>query len=226
MRLSEEELNKFLEDNEDFMFEIQKTNGKTNMDDYFHKFLQEKKKLSDEKNLESVNLPFQTAMPGSQFPLNNQATYAANLKFPSAMNPMMQPLNMNVMSNPNLKLNFPFNQNLIANANMGMNNPNLQNVNKLLLQQRMLQNNMPVNKVNFNNLINNTNFANQANLRGLKNIAGNFPILPIQNILNSNLINANQQIPNYNKMQNFQNLQNNMNINNLNSGINIAYMYS
>lgn len=227
MRLNEEDINKFLEDNEDFMFDIQKTNGKTNMDDYFHKYLQEKKKLTEEKNVDNINLPFQTALPSGQFPINNQANFAANLtnlKFAPAMNPMMQQMNMNLMNNPNLKLNFPFNQNLIANTNMAMNNnPNLQNINKLLLQQqaqqRMQQNNLPIKNINFNNLINNPNFANQANLQGLKNLANNFPNLPIKNVLNNNMINANAQIPNFNNMQNFQNLKNNMIMNNINTGI-------
>lgn len=207
------------------MFEIQKTNGKTNMDDYFYKYLLEKKNKSDDKNADNLNLPFQTAIPGSQFPINNQASFPANLqnlKFPPTINPVMQPGNMNAMNNPNLKLNFPFNQSLIQNANMAMNNPNVQNINKILLQQqaqqRMPQNNMLMNNFNYNNLINNPNFANQPNLLGLKNLAGNFPNLPIQNILNSKMINPNQQIPNFTNMQNFPNLPNNMIMNNLSTG--------
>jgi len=205
------------------MFEIQKTNGKTNMDDYFYKYLQAKNKLSDDKKTESINLPFQTSMPCSQFPMNTQANFPTNiqnLKFPSAMNPIMQPINMNVMSHQNLKLNFPFNQNFIPNANMAINNPNIQNINKLILQQqaqqRINQSNMPNKNVNFNNLINNPYFANQTNLQGLKNQASNIPNMPMKNMLN-NMITTNQQIPNFTNMQNFQNLQNNMN--NLNPGI-------
>ena len=210
MRLIEEDIDKFLEENEDFMIEIQKTNGKTNMDDYFFKYLQQKKKLTEEKNYDNLKLPFKTAIPVNQFSLNNQPNFQSgnlqNLKFPPTMNSMMQPVNMNLINNPNLKLNFPFNQNLIGkNANVAINNPNLQNINKLLLQQQVHQrmgpqNNMQINNANFNNLINNPNFNNQANLLGLKNLANNFSNLPIQNMINSN-----QQIPNLKNLQNFQN---------------------
>lgn len=211
------------------MFEIQKTNGKTNMDDYFFKYLQEKKRLTEEKSFDNLKLPFQTSIPGNQFPINNQPNLQSNLqnlKFNPTINPMIQPVNINAINNPNLKLNFPFNKSIIPNnPNMPINNTNLQNVHKLILQQqigqRMPQNNMLLNNANYNNLLNNPNFASQFNLLGLKNLANNFPNRPIPNMINKNLINADHQIPNFNNLQNFQNPSNNMNpINTINTSKN------
>jgi len=197
------------------MFEIQKANGKTNMDDYFLKYLQEKKNMLEEKNME-LKLPFQTALPNSILPINQQGNFTSNIQNInySNLNPMMktQPINNLLNNQNNLKVNLP---NLFSNPNMPINcnNPNIHNFNKILLyqnQQRLQpQNNM---NMNFNNLIGNNTYQNNTNLIGLKNInpsttATNFG----SNMHIQNIINSNQQNLGFNNLQSFQNLTNNMN---------------
>jgi len=209
VRLSEEEINKFLQDNEEFMFDLQKTNGKTNMDDYFYKYLQEKNKLLDEKNMD-LKLPFQTVLPNNLIPVNVQTKFASNIQnnnMPN-INPNIHSQMNNMMNNQNnLKINIP---NIFSNSNFSMsyNNQNMQNFNKIVLQQNQqrLQQQSNIN-MNFNNLHNMNSFPNNSNLIGLKNMGpvgtGNFisNSIPIQNILNSNQ----QQIMGFNNIQGFQN---------------------
>lgn len=183
------------------------------MDDYFLKYLQDKKKNSDEQSQETLKLPFQTNTANNQYQINPLGNFNnnSNLKF----HPIMHQQNMSLMNNQSLQI--PISNlnpnNMMQNLNSSVNNPKIlfhQNNQQRIPQNPNLATMNPLMN-NINNFLNNSNLSNQANFLGLKKNTGNLANIPIKSMLNNNMMNINQQIPSINSMQNFPNIGNNMN---------------
>ena len=133
-RLSEEDIYKFIEQNEEFLMHLYRTMGRTNMDDFLQRYLQDKKKTPEQ--IKSILPPSNVMLPQSL----QQAPSGSMTNLPSVQN--MQP-NMP----QNMPQNIPQNmqQNIPQNIQQNMQQMMQQNLPQQFPMQQMFNPRMPTN---------------------------------------------------------------------------------
>ncbi len=163
-RLSESEIFSFIMQNEDFLVHLYKTMGRTNMDDYLFKFLEDKNRnvktksnetimlppslINENKNNNNINPNFTGQMRNFN-PLNNSnqsnSNYAPTLPTIPAPNffQMMQLMQMNNLMTRNMHLNqnqFANNQNKFFPNQINQQNTDFSKLNPQILMNLALKN--------------------------------------------------------------------------------------
>lgn len=121
-RLNEEELHRFIEQNEDFLHELRQTIGRTNMDDYFDNYLKEKNKNINLNVYQNIQVPRNAMIPAQMNPvnINNISNLPKNMLVQQSMpqnlpnqtnhNRFIQNIPMNIPNIPRPMMRMPFPQ--------------------------------------------------------------------------------------------------------------------
>jgi hypothetical protein len=178
-RLSPEGIRRFLEQNEEFIIQVYKSCGKTNMDDFFFQHISNKFQQDAHTYLEGVKVPKATMIPSSMSQTNLNSPQIINLnfqkKFPNPINQMNQMNPQTMQQNINLPMfNNPNNQFLRGNYNPQMINMNMIKplINPHMLSQMNMINSMvrasplPQNMNMMNNMNSITHSMNQGHMGG------------------------------------------------------------
>jgi hypothetical protein len=121
-RLSESDIKKFIQQNEDFLIDVYKNFGKTNMDDYLFQYISEKTNRNAKEYLESLRVPKTAMIPMGGYNINKPPVLPGIPRMPSPQKNILSCMNI-PQQNQNLLLQkFP-------NLNPRLPMPNLMNIN-------------------------------------------------------------------------------------------------
>jgi hypothetical protein len=163
-RLSEDDIKNFIETNEDFMNELYRHNGTSNMNDYYFQYIKEKKSQNIKEYLESLKVPSTAMLPPTtnllninQLP-NNYIPRPVHSMINNPVinaNPMMKNASPNIMNSynfPNMMrapmMMQPMQmQNFLMKNNMNVANNPMMKMPPFIGNMNTMQNQLPLSKV-------------------------------------------------------------------------------
>lgn len=216
-RLSDDDIRRFVEQNEEFLTDLYRNYGKTNMDDYYFQYIKVKKNKNEQEWMDSLKIPSNAMIPSNmnQVNVNNMSNpiispMGKQEYQPQQMNPMIRP-QQNIRPQPNQPMNYqgnqqmnkpmmPFNNPMLMNLvrmrpQLLQNMQNMQNPQQVMPNFNMLDPNNPMTKNYMQFLRNPQLMQRMPNMQNIQNMFNQNMQQPMPNQTQGNINTSNENVP-------------------------------